>query len=108
MNINASVTSTPRTIQYYFEKAKPVYDSIPGMFELVHADQSNYEELVLRYPDAAFALMTADNLFSHDREFSLIQQQAFFSIINGDNIPSVRFRYDRDMEAYVKRHTWDD
>lgn len=108
MNTTASVNHTPRTISYYFEKAKPFFDAIPGMSELLTADHDTYETIASQYPDASFALMTANNLFNHDRELSQIQQTAFFSIVNGENISTVRFRYDREMDAYVKRHNWDD
>ena len=108
MNITASVNQTPRTISYYYEKARPVFDKIPGMSELLQADYKTYDAIASQYPDASFALMTANSLFNHDRELSQIQQTAFFSIVNGENISTVRFRYDRDMDAYVKRHNWDD
>lgn len=96
------------SIQYYFEKAQPVFSAIPGMTELRHAEGSTYEQLSGQYPDAAFALMTANNLFQHDREFSEIYQQAFFSIVDGQDIPTVRYRYEKNMDAYFQRHAWDD
>lgn len=96
------------SIQYYFEKAQPVFAAIPGMAELRCAEGDVYETLSGKYPDAAFALMIANNLFQHDREFSEIYQQAFFSIVEGQDISSVRYRYEKNMDAYFDRHAWDD
>lgn len=33
---------------------------------------------------------------------------AYFSILNGEDIADVRFRYDSAMRKYVERHLWDD
>lgn len=59
-------------------------------------------------PDAIFALMVADNLLGRDREQCEINQKAYFSILKGENIADVRFRYDGAMHKYVERHLWDD
>ena len=39
---------------------------------------------------------------------SVITQRAYFSILNGENISDIRFRYDREMTEYWKQHMWDD
>lgn len=56
------------------------------------------------YPDAVFALMVADNLLGRDREQCKINQNAYFSILKGENIADVRLRYDSAMRKYVERH----
>ena len=52
--------------------------------------------------------MTAENLFTGDREQCAIHQEAYFSILQGESMKNVRFRYEREMDAYVKEHMWDD
>lgn len=55
-----------------------------------------------------FTLIAMNNLFHHDREFSEIHQEAFSSILDGEDIPSVQYRYNRRMDAYQQTHLWDD
>ena len=107
MNTMSVSTAAHHTMQYYLEKEQAVFSTIPGMDALLHADRSTIAELEHEYPDAAFAMMTADNLFAGDREQNIIHRKAYAAILRGDSIPNVRFRYDRDMEDYVQRHMWD-
>lgn len=97
-----------RTMQQLRTRQAQVFRSIPGMSRLLNARQEESDEMRWRYPDAAFALQTAEDLFHHDRELSLITQRAYFSILDGENIAAVRYRYDREMELYVQKHMWDD
>lgn len=85
-----------------------VFSMIPGMNELLQADSKESSDAETQYPDAVFAIQIASSLFNHNRELSEITQHAYFSILNGDNIASVRFRYDKEIEEYWKRHMWDD
>lgn len=103
-----SVTTHTHTLQEYLDQATPVLMEIPGLPELLHADGDYYYELAEKFPDAVFALMAMNNLFHHDQEFSEIHQEAFSSILDGENIPSVQFRYNRRMDAYLQSHLWDD
>lgn len=48
------------------------------------------------------------HIFNHNRELSEITQKAYFSILNGENIASVRYAYDKATDEYWKRHMWDD
>ena len=64
--------------------------------------------LLLGVSLAAFALMTAENLFTGDPEQCAIHQEAYFSILQGESMKNVRFRYEKEMDAYVKEHMWDD
>lgn len=38
---------------------------------------------------------------------NMIHQKAYFAILDGESISNARFRYDRDMDAYVRQHMWD-
>ena len=96
------------TMQKLHARESAVFPTIPGMTSLMTAHPSQRGDLEARYPDAAFALRTATELFHHDRELSLINQRAYFSILEGENIASVRHRYNKDMSAYVENHMWDD
>ncbi len=84
------------------------YSKIPGMREVCEADAENIAEVSAKYPDAFFAMQVASDLFQHDRELSLIHQTAFFSILNGEHIPTVRQRHSKDFQRYLDRHNWDD
>ena len=85
-----------------------VFGAIPGMNELLQASPARREEVEAQYPDAVFAVVIASSLFNHNRELSEIAQRAYFSILNGENISSVRFAYDKATDEYWKRHMWDD
>ncbi len=84
------------------------FSSIPGMNELMQASPAQKEEIEAQYPDAVFAAMIASSLFNHNRQLGEITQKAYFSILNGENIASVRFAYDKATDEYWKRHMWDD
>ena len=96
------------TKQKLFARESAVFPTIPGMTRLMQARPAERGALEARYPDAAFALRTAAELFHHDRELSLINQRAYFSILEGECISSVRHRYNKDMSLYVESHMWDD
>ena len=85
-----------------------VFSTIPGMNELLQASPAQKAEIEAKYPDAVFAVVIASSLFNHNRELSEITQKAYFSILNGENIASVRFAYDKATDEYWKRHMWDD
>ena len=95
------------TLEDYIAQAMPTLTEIPGFTALAKADSQDYDALAAKYPDAVFALMIANNLFHHNREISEITQQAFFSIMEGMDIPSVRLQYDHRMDAYFQTHSWD-
>lgn len=95
------------TLEDYIAQAMPALMEIPGFTALAKADGQDYDALAAEYPDAVFALMIANNVFHHDREISEITQQAFFSIMDGMDIPSVRRQYDRSTDVYFQTHSWD-
>ena len=84
------------------------FSSIPGMYELMQAEPDQKEEIGAQYPDAAFATMIVSSLFNHNRQLGEITQKAYFSILEGENIGSVRFAYERATDEYWKAHMWDD
>ena len=100
--------STIYTRKEILDKERIAYSKIPGMEKVLCAKQSERDAIAAQYPDAVFALMIANNLFGHDREQCLINQSAYFAILNGENINDVRFKYDKAMNKYVERHLWDD
>ena len=109
MNTAAVRQKTSHSIHHYRQMEKPVFDRIPGIRELRNAEtEEQYALLQARYPDAAFALMTAGNLFCRDRELNAIHLKAYRAILDGEAIANVRFRYDYDLECYLERHLWDD
>lgn len=97
-----------RTMQQLRDRESAVFRTIPGMTSLLRARPGETDAVEARYPDAAFALRTANELFHHDRELSLITQRAYFSILDGENIASVRHRYNKEMDLYIQAHMWDD
>ena len=109
--MNTSVISRNQThsLRHYSRLEEAAFDRIPGMKELRSAaSEEQFSLLQARYPDAAFALMTSRSLFCRDRELNDIHLKAYRSILDGENITNVRFRYDYDLEAYLERHLWDD
>lgn len=104
-----STTAIPvcHTRQDLQRQEDAVFNSIPGMNILHHASPESIPELEVQYPDAAFALMIAGNLFVGDREQNEIHQKAYTAILNGESITGVRFKYDYDLESYLLRHMWD-
>lgn len=85
-----------------------VFSSIPGMNELMLADPDQKEEIETLYPDAVFAAMIAGSIFNHNSQLGEITQRAYFSILEGESIGSVRFAYERATDEYWKEHMWDD
>ena len=96
------------TMQDLKDREITVFSTIPGMNELLQASPAQKAEVEAKYPDAVFAVVIASSLFNHNRELSEITQKAYFSILNGENIASVRFAYDKATDEYWKRHMWDD
>ena len=77
------------------------------MKELLRTPAEKWNDVELRYPDAAFALMVANHLSMGNQEQNAIHQKAYLSILEGEPIQNVRFRYDYDLEQYLERHMWD-
>ena len=97
-----------RTYQDIKAQEYKIFSTIPGMNELLQASPAAKAEVEAKYPDAVFAIVIASSLFNHNRELSEITQKAYFSILNGENIASVRFAYNIATDDYWKKHMWDD
>ena len=97
-----------RTYQDIKAQEYKIFSTIPGMNELLQASPATKAEVETKYPDAVFAIVIASSLFNHNRELSEITQKAYFSILNGENIVSVRFAYNKATDDYWKKHMWDD
>ena len=102
-----SIQSMPLRMRDLAEREQKVFRTIPGVQELLSASADSYEEVELHYPDAAFALMVANHLSMGNQEQNAIHQKAYLSILGGESIQNVRFRYDCDLEQYLERHMWD-
>ena len=100
--------SNTRTYQDIKAQEQQVFSMIPGMSELLQTSPAEKAEVEAKYPDAVFAVVIASSLFNHNRELSEITQKAYFSILNGESISSVRFAYEKATDDYWKRHMWDD
>lgn len=107
MNTSTSATPTQNTREYYQQKETAVLQQIPGVYELLGAYEEERPALEKKYPDAAFALKISSNLFFHDRELTNIHMKAYSSILKGDPIAEVHYRFDKEMNAYHARHNWD-
>jgi hypothetical protein len=81
---------------------------ITGVKEILSAPDGKADALEAMYPDAAFAIRIANDLFNHNRALSLITQNAYFAILRGEAIADVRCRYDKELNEYWNQHLWDD
>ena len=93
--------------EFFRQREAAALFRIPGVRELMNAKAHHRSDLEQKYPDAAFALNIISNPFIADRELGAIQMEAYSSILNGDAIADVHFKYDRQVDAYMTRHNWD-
>ena len=93
--------------EFFRQRETAALFRIPGVRELMNAKAHHRSDLEQKYPDAAFALSVISNPFIADRELGAIQMEAYSSILNGDAIADVHFKYDRQVDAYMTRHNWD-
>ena len=96
-----------KSMQDFLSREQTAFSRIPGMEELLRPSPEKRSDAELRYPDAAFALMVASHLSMGNQEQNAIHQKAYLSILGGESIQNVRFRYDCDLEQYLERHMWD-
>ena len=94
--------------EFYRQREYAALHRIPGVYELTRSAADQRPVLEKKYPDAAFALYIASNLFFHDRELTNIHMSAYTGILNGENIADLRFRFDSAIKNYNERHLWDD
>ena len=96
-----------KSMQDFLSREQAAFSRIPGMEELLRTSPEKRSDAELRYPDAAFALMVASHLSMGNQEQNAIHQKAYLSILGGESIQNVRFRYDCDLEQYLERNMWD-
>lgn len=107
MNRSTSNAAVLSNREFFRQREAAALCRISGISELKKATPDQLPVLAQKYPDAAFALHIASNLFFHDGELTKIHLAAYTSILNGENLADARFRYDRAMEDYLDRHSWD-
>ena len=93
--------------EFFRQREASALCRIPGVRELLRATADQRPVLEQKYPDAVFALQIISNPFIRDREVGAIQMEAYAAILDGNAISDVRYKYDRQMDAYVARHNWD-
>lgn len=93
--------------EFFQQREAAALRRIPGVRELLRAAPEQRPVLEQKYPDAVFALQIISNPFIKDREVGAIQMEAYSAILDGNAIADVRYKYDRQMDAYVARHNWD-
>ncbi len=107
MNTATISQSTHMTKGQLLAAEKTAFSRIPGMDKLRSAAPDALAALKNKYPDAAFALMISENLFTGDWEQNEIHQRAYKAILEGEPMTGIRFRYDCDLEEYLLKHMWD-
>ena len=93
--------------EFFRQREAAALRRIPGAWELLNAKADQRPTLEQKYPDAVFALSVISNPFIPDREVGSIQMDAYAAILDGKTIADIRYKYDRQMDAYVARHNWD-
>ena len=93
--------------EFFQQRETAALCRIPGVKNSLTASEDQRSSLQAEYPDADFALRIIANPFVPDRELGAIQMEAYSAILNGESIADVRYKYDRQMDAYVARHNWD-
>lgn len=97
------------TANQLIDLERSAFIKIPGMQELCDTASTHeqYISLLFQYPDAAFAIMIADNLHIGDGELRAIHQQAYSAILSGDTLSNVKHKYKIATDAYHQKHLWD-
>ena len=93
--------------EFFRQRESAALRRIPGVRELLRATAEHRPMLEQKYPDAMFALQIISNPFVNEREVGAIRMEAYSAILDGKAISDVRYKYDRQMDAYVARHNWD-
>ena len=107
MNRTTSTAVNMTNREFFRMREKNALREIPGVRELLRSPADQRSILAERYPDAAFALQIVSNPFVKEREVGAIRMEAYAAILDGKAIPDVRYKYNRQMDAYVLEHNWD-
>ena len=93
-------------LQHFFEGSKRRLIGFENLLrQLVQGEPGKGVHFALLAAD--FALKIISNPFIPDRELGAIQMEAYTAILNGESIADVHYKYDRQIDTYVIRHTWD-
>ena len=107
MNTTTSNAVKITSREFFRQREEAALCQIPGVRELLAAQDSQIPSLQKKYPDADFALRIISNPFIPDQELGAIQLDAYSAILCGEPISNVHYKYDCQMDAYVSRHNWD-
>ena len=107
MNTSTSNAVKMTNREFFRQREAAAIRRIPGARDLLKAHADHRPLLEQKYPEAAFALQIIFDPFSKDREVGAIRMEAYAAILEGKSITDVRYKYDRQMDAYVARHNWD-
>lgn len=107
MNISTSNAVKLSNREYWLLREAAALRNIPGVRELLTAEPGQRTILERKFPDALFALNIVSSPFVADRELGAIQMDAYSAILNGENLPDIRRRYDRQIAQHLQRHNWD-
>ena len=102
------MSMTASNIRYYTDSERVAYQKISGMNEVLSAKPADRETVSAKFPDAVFAIMIHDEMVCGIEGIRNIVQKAYTSIMNGENIENIRFRYTKEMDEYFREHSWDD
>ena len=107
MNRTTSNAVNMNNREFFRMREENALRKIPGVRELLRSPADQRSILAERYPDAAFALQIVSNPFVKEREVGAIRMEAYAAILDGKAIADVRYKYNRQMDAYVLEHNWD-
>ena len=99
---------TTTAIRFYTDQEKRAYEKISGMSEVLSAKPTELENLSEKHPDAIFAIMIHDEMVCSIQGIRNIVRRAHASIMDGENMENIRFRYSKEMDDYFREHSWDD
>lgn len=102
------MTTASSLIHFYTEFEQDAFHKIVGMNEILSSKPADLDDVCKRYPDAVFAIMIHEELLCRHRGVRNIVQKAHASIMNGENMDTIRFRYNKELDEYFREHSWDD
>lgn len=95
--MNASINNAAQISnrEVFQQREAAALRSISGVDKLLSTSGEDHLKAELEYPEAVFALQILSNPFVPDREMGAIRMEAYSSILNGESIAAVHYRYDR-------------
>ena len=102
------MSMTAPAIRFYTDQERVAYQKISGMNEVLNANPDDFEHVSTKHPDAIFAIMIHDEMVCSIQGIRNIVRRAHASIMDGENMDNIRFRYFKEMDDYFREHSWDD